>query len=327
MLEFTSKKRFDIFSVIKVLANYNLQTCVSNQKILFEDALIPSNVLTDICALLPNYTVRNYSLTEVPKVLSEAHTELKTVDKVERTEAKYKSTVKGDVFYCDFGSPYEHEIAYNRPAIVLWNFFDRVLVLPCTTNETIYEGKFKISFKSDNFKVLDKPMSVTESMGIIGQMRVVDKTRLITKIGTLKKDTFDEIVSNIQAFFLFGVTGLSLTQFDILKLNMSKMAEIVSNESEEPISLKIDRILNLYGFNSNSNGVSYLHDAILYSINMETFNVSSLSQEVSKKLSAKVPATEVERLIIARFKDVFGKKYKTIDFIRLINVLLKEGNV
>jgi len=321
MLEITSKQSFDIFAVILVIAKYNLQTSISRKRILIEETIIPTDVLNHICKLVPNYVVRNYSESSQPIEISESHTELKSIGKsTETNTVKYKSIKKGDVFYCDFGNPYEHEIGYQRPAIVLWDFYDRCLVLPCTTNMSNFEGKFKISFKNENFKYYDKPMGSVDSMGIIGQLRVVDKSRLTVKVGTLTNEYFKGITSTIHSYFLFQVTSLSPVQLEMLNKNISKMQEIVS--SSETNIVKISRILISYGFDLNTNGVTYLRDAILYSFDIDSFNITVLSQEVSKKLPTKVTASEVERVMIARFKEVFGKKYKTIDFIRLVKALL-----
>ena len=323
MLEITSRQNFDIFTVILVIAKYNLQTSISRKRILIEDTVIPSDVISNICKIVPNYVVRNYSKDAQPIEISETHTDIKSIGKSESTVLKYKSTKQGDVFYCDFGSPFEHEIGYQRPAIVLWSFDDRVIVLPCTTNMSVYDGKFKISFKNENFKSYDKPMGLTDSMGIIGQLRVVDKARLKAKVGTLTNNFFKEILLTIQTYFLFQVTNLPSSQLAMLEMNINKMQEIISSKDSD--LTKINNILIAYGFNPTSNGFSYLRDAILLSLELDTINITMLSQKISDKLSEKVIPEKVESLIVARFKEVFGKKYKTSEFVRLIKTLLKEG--
>ena len=322
MLEITSRQNFDIFTVILVIAKYNLQTSISRKRILIKDTVIPSDVIDNICQIVPSYTVRNYLKDTQPIEISETHTDIRSIGKTENAILKYKSTRQGEVFYCDFGTPFEHEIGYQRPAIVLWSFDDRVLVLPCTTNMSIYEGKFKISFKDENFQSYDKPMSLTESMGIIDQLRVVDKARLKVKIGTLTNEFFKEILLTIQTYFLFQV-NLPSNQLAMLEMNINKMQEIISSKDSD--FKKINNILIAYGFNPTSNGYSYLRDAILLSLELDSFNIAMLSQKIAENISEKDTPSEVERLIIARFKEVFGKKHKTSEFIRLIRTLLKEG--
>ena len=343
LLEITSRKNFDIVQVILALAKYNLQANVTRKKIILEDVEIPNEVLKSISELVPKYIVRNFinqeSLSETKNItseqekskleeksstiFSETYTQLKTLGKVEIYDLKFKSAKAGDVFYADFGVPYEHEIGFERPAIVLFEFDDRALVLPCTTNPKTFNGTFKLSFVKENFKSYNWIPNITESTGLINQLRVIDKSRLRQKIGSLSDEKMNEIRLTLETYFVFNITTLSYNQLKLLSLvDRDKLLECIKNS--KPNNAKIDEILKLFGFDLTVQGVSYLSDAIQIALNLDNFNLDILCEKVSKSKNTIHPQQEVQRLIVARFKDRFNKKFKSIEFIRLIKTLLKE---
>ena len=86
---------------------------------------------------------------------------------------------------------------------------------------------------------------------------------------------------------------------------------------------KIARCLELFGFDLNEKGVDYLSDAIWVASGLLDYNVDILAEYVAE-LRCIDEASEIARLIIARVKENFGfKKAPTIDFIRLIDSLLR----
>lgn len=106
-------------------------------------------------------------------------------------------------------------------------------------------------------------------------------------------------------------------------IDNDKLQEIL--QSKDLIQIKAQRILELYGFDLEKNGVPYLLKAINISTQQSYFNLETLSEKVSKKVG--VAKEEVMRLIVARVKEKFSfKNAPTIEFIRLINsLLLKQG--
>lgn len=99
----------------------------------------------------------------------------------------------------------------------------------------------------------------------------------------------------------------------------NELQQILKSDSSDQI--KAQKILELYGFDLEKNGVLYLLKAINISTKQPYFNLETLSEKVSKKVG--VAKEEVMRLIVARVKERFSfKKAPTIEFIRLINSLL-----
>lgn len=316
MLVISSRQKFDILRVVSLLAKHDLDTSVSEKEIFIKNGIIPFDVLQELFKIIPKFVVRNYS-----QETAKGTADLTSSESTQNHTVKYPITDEGDVFFCDFGVPHDHEIGYQRPAIVLWDFNKKVLVLPCTSNPNYFDGKFEISFKRENFKKLDKYSNLTDSMGLINQLRVVDKSRLVSKVGTLTDEALQQIIVTIQSYFMFRTTNITLDQFSILKMvNKDTICEIV--KSTDTDVTKINRILTLYGFNLTSNGVSYLRDFILYALDLDNFNINILGEKVAQN-NPSIPVQEIERLTNARFKEVFGKKYKRIEFIRLIKLLLK----
>ena len=326
VLEITSRESFDIVKVILTLAKYNLKVKIDQTKITFLEESIPNNVLQEFLELVPKPIVRNYPATEtITETVTEKNISQECSKKTtsqKKFELKYKNAKASEVFFADFGEPYEHEIGFYRPVIVLWDFTDRVLVLPCTTNENKMEGKFDVSFETKNFNIRHIMLNKTDGMALINQLRVIDKSRLIHKIGILRNDTMEEIILNIKNYFYFHTTNFSYNQKKMLSLvDNDKLLSII--KTSIPNQAKIEKIIQLFGFDLNSKGVSYLTQAIDISININEFDIFSLCEKISNS-KQDVSQQEVQRLIVARFKEKFSKEIKTAEFIRLVRTLLKE---
>ena len=102
-------------------------------------------------------------------------------------------------------------------------------------------------------------------------------------------------------------------------VDMNKLMKLSREYS--PDEVKAEKLLKLFGFDINKNGVQYLLKAIISSPTKGYFNMETLCKEISKEEN--VDKDEVKRLIVARVKENFGiRKANTIDLIRLINIFL-----
>lgn len=340
MLEITSRHNFDILQLVFSLAKYNLQATVTESQIVLENESIPNEVLESILSLVKTPIIKNFrtdsSETNLMQLSEKIPTnELKikksTNDTIASTnvsfDLKFRNPNPGTVFLADFGEPYGHEIGFERPVIVLWTFNSKSLIIPCTTNLNKLDGSFDISLARQNFKQVslyyEKNFIPKTSLALINQLRVIDQTRLRHELGTLNNNVFNDIKTNIETYFSFNISDLSSFKQDSLgSTNEVEKSEIVESPNDD-YNEKIDHILNSFGFDLKVKGTEYLKDAIVSSLDFDTFNLETLCQVISSKTG--VSKTEIERLIVARYKENFNKKFKSIDFIRLVRTILKEG--
>ncbi len=116
-----------------------------------------------------------------------------------------------------------------------------------------------------------------------------------------------------------------LKQMQLLSLvDINELFRIV--QARDSNRIRVQKILELFGFDMQKNGVQYLFQAILISTQKAYFNLETLCDSVAKS-EPKIEKDEVKRLIVARIKEQFKlRKSPAIDFIRLVNrFLIKKG--
>ena len=112
-----------------------------------------------------------------------------------------------------------------------------------------------------------------------------------------------------------------MVQIELLSMVDTKELLKISKSSESD-EVKAEKILKLYGFDLQRQGVQYLFKAILVSPKEVYFNLETLARNISES-EVNVEKEEIKRLIVARVKEQFKfKKAPTIDFIRLVNSFL-----
>jgi hypothetical protein len=178
----------------------------------------------------------------------------------------------------------------------------------------------------------------------IEQIRAVDKTRLRKYLGTLKPELMSKIIEKINETICLDQDSnnedyktvyisrkkqparkrkdLNMVQIQLLSLvDIKKLIEISESSFEDEI--KVEKILELFGFNLAQKGVKLLAKAILSSPKDDYFNLETLSGIVSQ--DEVISREETKRLVVARVKETLGfSKAPTIDFIRLINAFLAK---
>ncbi len=272
----------------------------------------------------------------------------------------YPTVKRGEVYICDFGEPYGHEQGFIRPAIVVQNDVGNfhaptTIVLPCTAEDkkSLPVNHF-FHFSDENMFDYNSALPSDKNVIMAEQIRPVDKTRLRSFIGTMTSEFMDDIQKIIDISLSLkrsesvivepkpvyidrivykNVPVIPDTYRERRDINMAqiKMLSIVNAEelfrifeTRSSDKVKIEKILCLFGFDMQKNGVQYLAKAILISPKDAYFNLETLCENISKDESD-IEKDEIKRLIIARVKERFKLgKSSTISFIRLINGFLTK---
>jgi mRNA interferase MazF len=105
---------------------------------------------------------------------------------------------QGDVYWVAFGVSGDSGPSGKRPAIVIQNdLLNRSNIR--TTVVTLLTSNIKLSKVPGNV-ILHKGSAnlPKSSVAVVSQIATVDKNRLIEKIGTLERDSIEEILSGCQ---------------------------------------------------------------------------------------------------------------------------------
>ncbi len=103
---------------------------------------------------------------------------------------------RGEIYITDLNPSFGHEIHKKRPVLIISHnsfnqTFPTVVVIPFSSIVPDFVGPDVV--KVTLLKGLDKP-----SLILIHQIRVVDKARLIKKIGSLTKQKFAEVEESLK---------------------------------------------------------------------------------------------------------------------------------
>lgn len=263
----------------------------------------------------------------------------------------YSTVKRGEIYKCDFGEPYGHEQGGERYALIVQNDIGNLhspctIVIACTTQCKSYKHNLPIHYhlKFDAESMVDYDIQKADirlNMFLGEQVKTVDKTRLREYIGQLTPKYMEEIDKILRISLQLKAIekivekkvyievppknsekpkDINMNQINFLSfVDMNKLMKLSREYS--PDEVKAEKLLKLFGFDINKNGVQYLLKAIISSPKKGYFNMETLCKEISKEEN--VDKDEVKRLIVARVKENFGiRKANTIDLIRLINIFL-----
>ena len=340
-------KAIDICRISKLLVRYNIEASITDSVITL-DGDISDELLTQLCGNMDINAVQNFSSSQEPSYVSSEY------------DLIYSEVKRGEVYLCDFGEPYGSEQGFKRYAIVIQNDAGNLhspttIVIPCTTE---HKKKLPVhlycTFSSRNMLDYDlERVGTAENVIMAEQIQTVDKTRLRKYLGTLTPEFMKIIdgkinislhlgreVKNIvkqeemygdKSKILFETEepqerkDVNIIQVQLLSfVNINEFLKISQSNSTDEV--KVQRILDLFGFDCKKNGVQYLLKAIIASPKNDYFNLETLCESVSRKEN--IDKEEIKRLIVARVKETFGfRKAPTIDFIRLVNIFLLKQEV
>lgn len=273
----------------------------------------------------------------------------------------YPTVKRGEVYICDFGDPYGHEQGFISPVIVVQNDVGNfhsptTIVLPFTSENKKRLPVHHFFHFSDENMLNYKVACVSNEQNVLlaEQIRTVDKTRLRNFIGTMTPEFMDgiqkiidislslkrseSVVVEPKPVYIDRIVyknvpvipdtfrerrDINMVQVKMLSIvNAEELFRIFEARSSDKV--KIEKILCLFGFDMQKNGVQYLAKAILISPKDAYFNLETLCGNISKDESD-IEKDEIKRLIIARVKERFKLgKSSTISFIRLINGFLTK---
>ena len=274
----------------------------------------------------------------------------------EKYNLLYSTVKRGEVYLCDFGEPYGSEQGYKRYAIVVQNddgnfYSPTTIVLVCTTE---HKKRLPVhySFVFSNENMIDYDVThvgMEENVVMAEQIRAVDKTRLRKFLGTMTPEFMykiqniidislnlqrkEKVITKTEKVYVdrdvpqFDTNvpkehkDLNMVQVQLLSLiDVNELLKIAQSRDSDKI--KAEKILELFGFDMQRNGVQYLFKAILISPKDAYFNLETLCDSVAKS-EDNIEQNEIKRLIVARIKEQFKfRKSPTIDFIRLVNSFL-----
>ena len=346
MLQLQAEK-IDIVRVSIILAKYNIKASITDSAITL-DGDISNELLTNLCKEIDIVTVKNFR--DETETLSEKKESKSTVSKdIPRSYDLLYSTVKrGEVYLCDFGTPYGSELGFIRPVTILQNdignkYSPNTIVIPCTSSRTKKDLPTHIvtNFSNNNATVeINRHLLYGHNVILVEQIKCVDKTRLRKYIGKLTPD-FMKIIDNkieitldleknantpiVKTKYVVERKGLNMTQIQLLSMvNINELLNISKSSSTD--EFKVNKILNLFGFDTSKNGVQYLNRSIIISLRDTHFNLETLSKSISDESG--LDKAEIKRLIVARVKETLGfRKAHTIDFIRTVNSFLTKQEV
>ena len=324
------------------------------------DINVVQNFISEEPLYVPNETISAKSeeciQTEVVSIPKEVDTTQPPSASPSVYDLIYPEVKRGEVYLCDFGEPYGSEQGFKRYAIVIQNddgnlHSPTTIVIACTTKpKKILPVHFNCTFSSKNMIDYDLArVGNKENVILMEQIYTVDKTKLRKYLGTLTPDFMKILEGKIEISLHLSREvktivkqekvyverpktmaeepqerkDVNMTQVQLLSfVDIKELMRISQSISTDEVKTK--KILDLFGFDINRNGVQYLLKAIIASPKNAYFNLETLSEAVSRMEG--IDKEEIKRLIIARVKETFGfRKSPTIDFIRLVNIFLVKA--
>lgn len=258
------------------------------------------------------------------------------VMRTQKYNLKYPRVKRGELYICDFGEPYGSEQGYKRFALIVQNnrgnrVSPTTIVVACTTKKKTnlpvhYHFNLSPSIMKDyNQKRIGE--EVDGNTILAEQIKTVDKKRLRKFLGTMTDEFMDEVQKVIDISLdlkrdtVKSVQDLSIIQIQLLaKANIEKLLEI--SRTIEPDGIKIKRIIELFGFDLESEGAQYLVKAICLATKADYSDLENLCEEISKEKHT-LSKEKMKEIIVTTIKEKFNFETSVaIEFIRLISILL-----
>ncbi len=106
--------------------------------------------------------------------------------------------IRGELWWTDLGVPYSSEQGFKRPTLIIQDdSFNKskiqtIIVLPLTTNLNLIEAPGNVYIKKEESNLS------RDSVLNVSQISVIDKTRLIERIGKLSRGLLHEVENGIR---------------------------------------------------------------------------------------------------------------------------------
>lgn len=275
----------------------------------------------------------------------------------EKKEIRYNRVKRGQVYYCDFGEPYESEQAGIRYAIIVQNdtgnkFSPNTIVISCTTSSREnLPTHLSFTFSKDNMKGYSQE-KVREKNNILQAetIRDISKSRLLEYLGTMSDDFMKEVDKYIEIslelkrkeiekeasiihvdapidkYILEGIRSLTLNQVIILNtINTNNLFEILRIGNITSME-KIKRSLILFGFDETTDEFNHLSLIILICTKLKDVNKETICNQLSSKYSIKDTENVVEMVHIEIRRVLQLTKIHSIEFINLLKIIIPKGD-
>ncbi len=224
----------------------------------------------------------------------------------------------------------EHDAAIKDCVIIIQNDYDNnasdeTIALLCTSDfskRSQLHYNFKLNSQTMNYCSPSRLLHFYNASLFTSRIIGINKSQLGRYLGTMKNTFMNTLQPSID--YCLGLKrsrNVDWVQLNILsRVDVSQLFDIAKSESTD--EEKVDKYLELFGFDMSKKGIVYVKKAILKAFSMPDYRMEHLATAVS--YSEHVDEKEVLRVIVARIKETFNMKQSpALSFIRLVVCLLK----
>ena len=204
-------KDADICEVSDLLEKYNIKASITSTYICIDAPSVPTEIITQLNEIVKVTEIQNFHNEKpIPHVYPTPIQDGKNspiVPNISSTyDVRYFDVKRGQIYWCDFGTPYCYEQGYIRPAIVVQSdtlnaLLNTTCVLPCTTTPITGHGVHKVTFTPENVIIDDSCEVRPQRVGYIKAYlpTPVDKSKLRGFIGTATPELMKQLTNSIGA--------------------------------------------------------------------------------------------------------------------------------
>ena len=331
-----------IAQITKILLRYDVEASISNNAIKLKgevsDELV-SELLDSITILsISNFEENaesNDNISEHPVEYHEIlrRNDCKLLSITDDYELRYPNPKAGEVYMCDFGIPYGHELGGIRPALVvsIQNLGTVVCVVPFKSKINNVPIKYQIAQNDGTFEEIMHSEYSRKDGGLdFANERSIDKKRLRDYFGKLKPEIFHNCQKILLSIFKtresnnFEIINQILSKVDIDELNQILIKPI-------PKIDKIKAIFTFLDFELEDIKTKYLIKAILFSFRYWKFDMKYLVHNLFQSDRDSKTERYTEQQIYYFIDSVVKEKFSnygctTLDFISVIKDIIKTGD-
>ena len=101
--------------------------------------------------------------------------------------------IRGEIWWAEFGIPYESEIGYNRPVLIVQDDsfnesrIKTIVILPLTTNLRLLDAPGNVLLRKKESKLTN------DSVIIVAQLYAIDRSRFKEKISKVTREIMEQV--------------------------------------------------------------------------------------------------------------------------------------
>ena len=308
-------EKTSILKVGSILAKHNVEASITDQRIIINGA-ITDQLLSELQPHLVIDNVKNFEeeddydtpINECDLPDEYDSLNLPPPEVIQTLFNKRRYLFYGGIYLCDFGIPFDHEIGYIRPAIIVrcpWKIkgSNMTIVVPCTT--TIKDDSEMIIRFSPETTLDCSPYYMTEDSSIlIDQVKTVSVKRIKKYIGVLKPEIMEEIQERIRSYFFMHSSKPTeiITEKPVEKIVEVPVPEIVEKIVEVPVEVTKETASKKYRQDINLDQLqilSLVNVQDLFDISKKYISDEEKASEMLKLFGFDLNANGVQYLIKA----------------------------